>query len=118
MTNFKMGAEDPREGLFANAFVFTDVSRLALADHDINKLLVRNVMNHMMQINSIRGHLFLNEVLDALVLERTSNGATDGWFGRDVEWDTHESNAHSPQIVVRFYVEPAIYKKLPGWDFK
>ncbi len=114
MGNVKMRAEGTyRHGLLINAFVFTGVSLEATPDHEVNMMFVRNVIQHMARVNQIRGHVFLNEVLDALGLERMSNGATDGWFDREIEWDVHETSIGEPQLTIQLYVEPDIHKRLP-----
>lgn len=42
-------------------------------------MVLKGVQNHMNQILNIRGHLFLNEVFDALHIPRSREGAVTGW---------------------------------------
>jgi hypothetical protein len=48
-------------------------------DPAINELFVRQVQNYANDLVRIRGHLFLNEVLDELGLPRTREGQVVGW---------------------------------------
>jgi hypothetical protein len=49
-------------------------------DPDINLLFLSTVQNHMNDRLKVRGHLFLNEVYDALGLAHTRAGSQVGWL--------------------------------------
>ena len=51
-----------------------------LRDSTANADLLKGVQRHMNDTLAIRGHLFLNEVYDALAMPRTSEGAVIGWL--------------------------------------
>lgn len=49
------------------------------SDAAINRMFLSNIQNWMNERLQYQGHLFLNEVYDALGFERTSAGAVVGW---------------------------------------
>ena len=59
---------------------------------DYNKLFLKNLENHFNSMLKIRGHVFLNEVHDALGLPRTRSGAIVGWL-----------NSESAQIIFKLF---------------
>ena len=50
------------------------------ADPEYNKLFILHVMDHMNMMLKAKGHVFLNEVYDALGLSRSSEGQIVGWI--------------------------------------
>lgn len=50
------------------------------ANADYNLMFLRNVENYLNDLLNSRGHVFLNEALDALGLKRTREGAVTGWI--------------------------------------
>lgn len=50
------------------------------ANTDYNLCFLRGIQNYLNDLLHSRGHLFLNEALDALGLERTREGAVVGWL--------------------------------------
>lgn len=48
-------------------------------DASLNRLFLSNIQNMMNERLVLRGHVFLNEVYDALGIERTSSGTVVGW---------------------------------------
>lgn len=48
-------------------------------DPEVSKMWLTGVQAHMNQLFNIRGHLFLNEVLDALNMPRCAEGQQLGW---------------------------------------
>lgn len=53
------------------------------SDPVVNYAYLRGVQNHMNNVLEIRGHVFLNDVFDALRLERTKEGQAAGWLRDD-----------------------------------
>lgn len=52
-----------------------------------NFLFLKGVQQHMNNKLQLQGHLFLNEVFDALAMDRQPEGAVAGWI-----WDTREGD--------------------------
>lgn len=50
------------------------------ANTDYNFMFLRNVENYLNDLLNSRGHVFLNEALDAIGLKRTREGAVTGWI--------------------------------------
>lgn len=48
-------------------------------EQEVNKLFIRSVNNYLNDKLKIRGHVFLNEVLDELGLPRTARSQVVGW---------------------------------------
>lgn len=48
-------------------------------DQTSNELFIKSVLNHMNNVLQVRGHVFLNDILDALRSPRTQFGQTHGW---------------------------------------
>lgn len=59
---------------------FDQMSRNWHADMDINQVFIRSVQAHMNNLLAARGHVLLNEVYDALGMDRTPLGAVAGWL--------------------------------------
>lgn len=51
-----------------------------IRDAAVNYLFLKGVQQHMNNVLEVRGHVFLNDVLDALNMRRTAPGAVVGWF--------------------------------------
>lgn len=58
---------------------FNDRNEYFSAEPERNKLWLTGVQTHMNQLFRVKGHLFLNEVKDALNLPRTADGQVLGW---------------------------------------
>jgi hypothetical protein len=96
-------------------------------DRDVNMLFLRNVQNYMNDRLHIKGHVFLNEVYDALGLTHTNKGAMVGWRydknsgddyidfgileGRSQEFKPG-MNGREGAILLDFNVDGTIYGKL------
>ena len=55
-------------------------------DPQSNYLFLKGVQSHMNDVLQIRGHVFVNDVYDALRIPRTREGQVSGW--------TYEDNGH------------------------
>lgn len=93
---------------------------------EANLLFLRGVQSEMNDMLRLRGHVFLNEVYDALDIPRTAEGAVVGWtisktgdnyidFGI---WDVNQGPARAfvnglePTILLDFNVDGVIYDKI------
>lgn len=81
----------------------------ANTDAEVTTMWLRSVLEHMSQLKAVRGHLFVNEVYDALGLARSRWGAVDGWF--ETEVDISFKNV-GEVFEVRMFVEHDIHKLL------
>lgn len=102
-------------------------------DPDINLMVLRNVQNRMNDRLHLRGHVFLNEVLDALGMKHSKAGSVVGWrypsengdgvidFGI---WEGDNPavvdffNGREGSILLDFNVDGLIYDKLEGDDYR
>ena len=50
------------------------------ANSDYNFMFLRNVENYLNDLLNARGHVFMNEALDALGMKRTKEGSVVGWL--------------------------------------
>lgn len=77
-------------------FTFSEqTSSMFKRNYDMNMHTLKSVERYSNDILRIRGHLFLNEVLDGLGMERTSTGAIVGWVS-----GYNEHNPNNDQVVV------------------
>ena len=93
-------------------------------DPELNLIYLRALQNQMTDILRSRGHLFLNEVYDALQIPRTKAGAVVGWklgmgddyvdFGLYSGYDRSNDfvNGYERSILLDFNVAGLIYDKL------
>lgn len=58
---------------------FDETNEYCKKDPEVNKMWLSGVQTHMNQLFQVKGHLFLNEVKDALNLPRTGDGQVLGW---------------------------------------
>lgn len=103
--------------------IFDEYSRHWEKDPELNRLFVQcqqNYFNHKLQAH---GHVFLNEVYDALGIDRTKAGAVVGWilggdgdnfidFGLYDPGTTNFINGWERSIVLDFNVDGVIYDKI------
>lgn len=84
-------------------------------DPATNLVFLRAVSNHLNQLLMVRGHLFLNEVYDALDLPRTRQGAEQGWWweegSKQVNFFVGTQGLHT--IDIRLDLDGVIYDRLP-----
>jgi len=69
---------DPN-GISIYARFFDEFNPMWKGDANYNKLFLRSQQNYWNDMLQTRGHVFLNEVYDALGFERTKEGAVVGW---------------------------------------
>jgi len=80
--------------------VFDQNSHYWHADPDYNRVFLQAQQNYMNHLLTARGHVFLNEIHDALGMNRTSKGQIVGWLSKDssshidfgVKYDDHDSS--------------------------
>lgn len=86
---------------------FEDSADYASDDHTYNVAFINSVNEHMQTVLFQRGHLLLNEVLDALGFERNRSGALLGWSTAD-NFDINKSvvNVEDP---ITGEIKPSIY---------
>lgn len=107
MRIIKMG-ETPT---YVGSVLFDNESPLWQPDAELNLMFLHATINHLVELKRMRGHLFLNEVFDALSLPRTFAGATAGWWDTEVSINVCRSvRPTEPWLDVR--VERDIHKKL------
>lgn len=102
---------------------FDEASPYWERDAEANKYFLTVTQNHMNDLLKARGHVFLNEVYDALGLPRTKEGAVVGWvFGNGDDFvdfgmfDPYASeakrdfvNGYEKSILLDFNVDGVIY---------
>lgn len=90
---------------------------------ELNRIFVQCQQSYMNQILHARGHVFLNEVYDALGLERSQAGAVVGWvrngdgdgyidFGMFVPDNARFVNNMERSCLLDFNVDGVIYDKI------
>ncbi len=104
--------------------IFDDASPNWQKDAELNQIFIRcqqNYANHLLQA---RGHVFLNEVYDALGLERSQAGAVVGWvlngdtsdnyidFGVYEAYNEKFVNGDERCALLDFNVDGVIYDKI------
>lgn len=115
---------DPASGISLYAKVFDEASKKWVPNAEMNLAFLRNQQNWFNDRLHTNGHVFLNEVYDALGLPRTSAGAIVGWVldGDDGDnyidfgiysIDNQEKrdfiNGYEPNIFLDFNVDGVIY---------
>lgn len=91
---------------------------------EINRIFIQCQQSYMNQLLHARGHVFLNEVYDALGLERSQAGAVVGWvrngddgdgyidFGMFVPDNARFVNNMERSVLLDFNVDGVIYDKI------
>lgn len=78
-------------------------------DPAINVLFLTNVKSYMNDKLRMRGHVFLNEVLDELGMPRTREGQIVGWrAGSRIEFWEGELPKDGSDILLKFNVDGEI----------
>jgi hypothetical protein len=100
------------------AVIFDEANVNWTKDPELNRLFVQSQMNYANHKLHARGHLFLNEVYDALGVERTKQGAVVGWVvggeGDDyVDFGVFNApdfvNGWERSVILDFNVDGVIY---------
>jgi hypothetical protein len=90
---------------------------------EFNRLFITAQQNYLNNLLQARGHVFLNEVYDALGLDRSSAGSVVGWvigpngdnfidFGMYEASNSQFLNGWEPRILLDFNVDGVIYDKI------
>lgn len=116
--------QDPN-GLSMYARFFDEFNPLWKGDATYNKVFLRAQQNYWNDMLRVRGHVFLNEVYDALGFDRTQEGAVVGWVSDSENGDkfidfnmydgTREAardfiNGSERSILLDFNVDGVIWK--------
>jgi Family of unknown function (DUF6353) len=107
----------------AYARFFDEGSGMWKKDSELNRLFLQHQQNYANNLLSMRGHLFLNEVYDALDIERSTEGSVVGWifngegdnyvdFGIFDAYNSGFIQGHEPRILLDFNVDGIIYDKI------
>lgn len=114
---------DP-ENLSVHARFFDEASEQWQKDPELNRVFLQCQQEYLNQLLRTRGHVFLNEVYDALGLERTKAGQVVGWILTDDGsanyidmgiFDIYSSrfvNGSEACILLDFNVNGVIYDKI------
>ena len=113
---------DPN-GLSPYARFFDECSTEWTKDPELNRVFIQVQQTHMNHLLHARGHVFLNDVYDALGFERTSAGAVVGWVVSDdgdnyVDFGMYDAgnsrfiNGIERSILLDFNVDGVIYDKI------
>jgi hypothetical protein len=113
---------DP-DGLSMYARIFDETCPEWRKDVEYNRVFLHAQQNYMNHLLKTRGHVFLNEVYDALGFEHTSAGAVVGWvLGHDgddyIDFGIFEAqnsrfiNGIERSIILDFNVDGVVYDKI------
>jgi hypothetical protein len=113
---------DPN-GLSAYSRVFDEVSPEWQKDAELNYIFVKTQQNYANHLLQARGHVFLNEIYDALGLERSRAGAVVGWvlngegdghidFGLHLAHNAKFVDGNERSAWLDFNVDGIIYDKI------
>lgn len=113
---------DPN-GLSPYARMFDEYSSSWTKDPEINRIFVKCQQDYMNDLLRARGHVFLNDVYDALGIERSRAGAVVGWL-MNGEGDSYVDfgifdpsnspfvNGWETSVLLDFNVDGVIYDKI------
>lgn len=100
--------------------VFDSTSREWKKNGELNKMFLRCQLNYFNDLLYARGHVFLNEVYDALGFERTSYGALMGWITPSIgaiSFGDLEKQRVVNDFVLNFNIQGTVFDTLPGdWE--
>lgn len=81
------------------------------AHREFNRLFLKSQEKYLNDVLTYRGHVFLNEVHDALGVPRTSAGQLEGWYkgGNRIDFEIQENDKY---ITVTVKTDGVIYDRL------
>lgn len=65
--------------MFSQVFIFDETASSFQPNQDMNRVFLTTQESYLNHVINARGHLFLNEVLDILGIDRTVTGQFVGW---------------------------------------
>jgi len=93
--------------------VFNESSLHWRRDYDYNKYFLLAQQNYFNNCLATRGHVFLNEVFDALGMKRTTQGAISGWIGKSfIHFGIQNKSESEMVITLTFNIDGVIYDKI------
>lgn len=94
---------------------FDDNSKEFTKDSDYNYVFIRAQQNYFNDRLGLKGHVFLNEILDALGLSRVRSGQTSGWVDAPGVFINIliEENVWNSYLTLVFNVQDNILECLP-----
>jgi len=102
---------------------FDEGSRHWVQNPEYNRMFIQCQQNHVNDLLTVRGHVFLNECYDLLDIPRTKAGSVVGWvmggegdnyitFGIYKAFNARFVNGDEPNIILDFNVDGVIYDQL------
>lgn len=95
--------------------VFDELAPSWRKELDYNTLFLNGVFRYLEHLLQVRGHLFMNEVLDALDLPRTREGAIVGWVAPATEITREVTERKGGVLVINLRPTGVIFDKLPEY---
>lgn len=94
--------------------LFDESSHYWKGDSDYNRVFLQAQQNYFNHVLTARGHVFLNEIMDGLGLNRTSMGQIVGWLasnGNSIDFGIEYKDL-SEGIELTFNVDGIIYEDI------
>lgn len=101
-----------KEMKFENSTIFDRNSAQWSNDQEYNLMFIKAMQNHFNDLLRVRGHVFLNEIFDALGLPRTNQGVIIGWIYGEMSnnfIDLQTETLSDEQIKLTFNVDGVIW---------
>jgi len=112
--------QNPTRNMSKYDRVFDSTSREWKKNAELNKLYLKCQLRYFNDLLHARGHVFLNEVYDALGFERTAPGALMGWSSPNigaVSFGDLEKQRVMNDFVLNFNIQGTVFDTLPGdWE--
>ena len=100
--------------------VFDSTSRMWQKSPELNAIFLKCQQTYANDLLHTRGHVFLNEVYDALGFERSAPGALMGWITPSIgaiSFGDLEAQRDQKHVVLNFNVQGTVFDTLPGdWE--